>query len=686
MKSLELISRVKSGDKSVLKKEKWLMYLYLTNEKRVNLERIESISEISENSVLNYVEKTLQILDSIDCNGNIKGFVEEVLKWSEVSKCGLPNIRKQWKSNGYNLFVHNVGSSQIYSKEIANVSERKKIILTLIETHGLIGQFLRGEVNFSENIPLKTLINDCVISQSELSEILLVLNECIIRGVLEHLWEKVEKDIQLMIENVVNGNFDKEYSTMERISKLRAGSISNGEDLELETQKCLSKNILDAFNYIFSTAYLWYVESALGQFSFEEFVKIFMIVYKLSEHLNIKHISFEKIMLDLYYDYNGRKAVNLYKKRIIEKYLLNMSIDDILNNNIPKNEHVRYCVDDMSSSKDTLSFFFKFSRAGQKLIEFCEEAEKSSSIYERGVILLYDLFGFRKDAYDRFNNEQSYLEKMNGSIDYKSIILDYIVGKDIVDVGPGGGALMDMISSKMPNKNIVGIDISENVISDLKMRKKRENREWDVLKGDVMNLKEYVEKESLDTIIFSSIIHELFSYIVYEGMNFNHNTIKVVLKNSFDCLRKGGRIIIRDGIMTEPNEQKRIIEFKDHDGLKFLERYSKDFKGREIKYNLIKDNFVEMNVNDCMEFLYTYTWGEDSYVHEVNEQFGYFTPSEYRNFVMDVLGSDAKIVEFKHFLQDGYEEYLLKKINLFDENYNKVKLPESTVLLVIEKV
>lgn len=686
MKSLELINRIKAGDKNVLKKEKWLMYLYLTNEKKVNLERIESISEISENSVLNYVEKTLQILDSIDCNDNIKGFVEEVLKWSEVSKCGLPHIRKQWEAKGYNLFVHNIGSAQIYSQWITNISDKEKIILTLIETHGLIGQFLRGEVNFSENMTLNSLINDGLISKSELYEILLVLNECIIKAVSEDLWNKIKGSIQSMIDNIVNGNFNKEYSTVERIAKLRTCSISNGEDFEAEIQKCVDNNILNILKYIFSTAYLWYVESALGQFSFEEFIKIFMIVYKLSEQLNIKHISFEKLMIDLYYDYNGRKAVNFYKKRIIEKYLLSMSIDDILKNNIPENEHVKYCIEDMSSNQDTLSFFFKFSRAGQKLIEFCEEAEKSSSIYERGVILLYDLFGFRKDAYDRFNNEQSYLATMNSSIDHKSIILDYIVGKDILDVGPGGGALMDMIASNMPNKNIVGIDISENVISDLKMKKKRESREWNVLKGDVMDLKEYVAKESLDTIIFSSIIHELFSYIVYEGVNFNHNTIKVVLKNAFDCLRKGGRIIIRDGIMTEPKEQKRIIEFKDHDGLKFLERYSKDFKGREIKYNLIKDNFVEMNVNDCMEFLYTYTWGEDSYVHEVNEQFGYFTPSEYRNFVIDVLGLEAEIVGFKHFLQDGYEEHLLKKINLFDGNYNKVKLPESTILLVIEKI
>ncbi|MDI5788952.1 hypothetical protein PO124_12605 [Bacillus licheniformis] len=28
-------------------------------------------------------------------------------------------------------------------------------------------------------------------------------------------------------------------------------------------------------------------------------------------------------------------------------------------------------------------------------------------------------------------------------------------------------------------------------------------------------------------------------------------------------------------------------------------------------------------MNDAMEFLYTYTWGEEAYPHEVQEQFGY---------------------------------------------------------------
>ena len=91
-----------------------------------------------------------------------------------------------------------------------------------------------------------------------------------------------------------------------------------------------------------------------------------------------------------------------------------------------------------------------------------------------------------------------------------------------------------------------------------------------------------------------------------------------------------------------------------------------------------------MDVNDAMEFLYTYTWGENSYPLEVQEQFGYFTPKEYEQFVYDNL-EGAKIIFSSHFLQEGYEEHLLPKISLYDENYNTVRLPDSTFILIIEK-
>ncbi len=119
--------------------------------------------------------------------------------------------------------------------------------------------------------------------------------------------------------------------------------------------------------------------------------------------------------------------------------------------------------------------------------------------------------------------------------------------------------------------------------------------------------------------------------------------------------------------------------------MQFLGRYAKDFKGREIEYTVIGRNEVFMPVNDAMEFLYTYTWGEKSYVHEVNEQFGYFTPSGFKEFIASILGDIAKIVEFKHFLQEGYTIALSQKVEFFDENRNPVRLPDSTCIVVIEK-
>ncbi|MNP43393.1 hypothetical protein D3C76_1372100 [compost metagenome] len=86
-----------------------------------------------------------------------------------------------------------------------------------------------------------------------------------------------------------------------------------------------------------------------------------------------------------------------------------------------------------------------------------------------------------------------------------------------------------------------------------------------------------------------------------------------------------------------------------------------------------------------MEFLYTYTWGEEAYVHEIQEQFGYFTPSQFHSFIKEVLGEDVTILISKHFLQEGYTEALSHRVTLLDEQGNPVPFPDSTCLYVIEK-
>ena len=275
----------------------------------------------------------------------------------------------------------------------------------------------------------------------------------------------------------------------------------------------------------------------------------------------------------------------------------NLTLEDILKNNISPNPHISHKI---VTTNNTIEFNFEFSIEAQKLIEFCEVALTSDVLYQKATYMLYDLFGFRRDAYDRFYNELNYLNTMNSGKNEKAIILDYIVGRKVLDVGPGGGVLLDLIESTGKDYDILGIDLSQNVIDKLNEKKKEENHKWNIVKGDALNLTKYFDKDSIDTIIYSSIIHELYSYIEFNGKKFNKETIKKSLKESYDILKAGGRIIIRDGIMSSPVTDYRLIEFKDVSDIDILKRYCEDFKGRKVTFEQVNENTVKMLVNDAM--------------------------------------------------------------------------------------
>ncbi|MDA7026398.1 hypothetical protein PJ311_07175 [Bacillus sp. CLL-7-23] len=137
--------------------------------------------------------------------------------------------------------------------------------------------------------------------------------------------------------------------------------------------------------------------------------------------------------------------------------------------------------------------------------------------------------------------------------------------------------------------------------------------------------------------------------------------------------------------MTESKKETRRIRFKDSSGMDFFKRYLHDFKGRKIQVLGIEKDAVTLYINDAMEFLYTYTWGEEAYPHEVQEQFGFFTPSEFRASIEKELGDCANILVFEHYLQEGYEEHLSPKVEITDHNGKSVSLPDSTCFIVIEK-
>ena len=670
IKSLKMITNYKN-----YKDELWLNYLYNTKEKNYNILNVKSIKEINKHSVLNYVKKTLEILNDINnreiLDKEILYLVEETLKWSEVAKTGSKKDRKRWLEKKYDLFCHNIGSSEIYNETNDNI-----IVSTLIKTHGLIGQYIKGEVNFSKNLSLYELIKNNNISKENLRKVLQVLNRCIIEAVSKDLYIEIEGFVNEIIEDILNNKNSKKFDFKIKLQRLNRNLSQNDIDYINKLDLIYTTKIQN----LFDNFELWYYDGVLKEFNICDQIKILLYINE-NKPTNTEYLTFESFMHNMYLDYKNKREINIYKKRIIENFLKNISLEDIVNHNINPNPHIDFNIKKINK---TLIFNFKFSIQAKKLIEFCEVACISNSLYQKATYMLYDLFGFRKDAYDRFYNEIDYLNTMNNSLNQKAIILDYIVGNSVLDVGPGGGALLDLIEKKIPNSDIKGIDLSENVINELTKKKLKEGHMWNIIKGDALNLTKYFANNSIDTIIFSSIIHELYSYILYNGKKFNKDTIKVALKEAYSILSINGRIIIRDGIMSSPVNSYRIIEFNDKEDIKKLDRYINDFKGRKITYEKIGDNKVKMLINDAMEFLYTYTWGEESYPLEVQEQFGYFTLDEYITFIKENL-PNAKIIESKSYLQKGYEENLLPKINFYDEDMNVVSLPDSTSIIVIEK-
>lgn len=664
----------------------WLKYLVETDNIYVNAERVDSMVNISGRETIEYVMRTLDILDE-DKKGNalphVNGkqedrlpedkvtgdelpllndqeyeIIQEVLKWSEVAKGGTSKERKEWLRKGYLLDIHNEGSAEIYREAGQDTGKVDELIYLLIKTHGLIGQAIRGEVPVANNRILREALS--MLEPDSIHRILKVLNHCIIAAVDPAIWDVVKEEVCACIDRILQGD-DTEYSAEYRLGRLLPDAKPDEEDLAFFEQK------------VFPGHELWYFSSALASFDMKQIVKILDKAMQSQAIEEIRHINFKPLADSLYYDYEGRKHINVYKKRIIEKYLRDDSIQ-----NVELTAEVVH---------NTLYIDFKFTRVCEKLIDFCVEAERCGMLtYEKSIVVLYDMFGFRKDAFDRLNNEDKYLSTMNDTAaSTKNTIIEYVVGDRVADVGSGGGILLDKLEERYPDKQITGTDIASNVIDELNLKRQREGHHWNVC---VHNFVDGPMQEQQDSIIFSSILHEIYSYTEGPNGKFDLQSVYHALKNAYDSLRVGGRLIIRDGIRTDSRE-RRMLRFKSSYGYDFFENYCKDFQGlndlteAEKVISRNRDTLTVVgDVNFLREFLYTFTWGSESYAHEVQEQFGYMTIEEFRSFFESL---NMKIIRLDSFFEQGYQDNLSKYVDVLDENGAPVEYPDSNCILVVEK-
>lgn len=636
--------------------------------KNINPERLTSM-ENPNDSVLAYKKRTLDIFARILIEDSkydeLNHYISETLHWSEEAKLLSGEEREMFLRRGVNLDVHNEGSVDIY--KFYQMPDKKdfEIISRLILTHGYIGQFIRGEIPFSANEPLYEILENNLLTGDELRYVLTIINQCVIEAVSLDLWESIQREVYMIIDEICCGKRILDYTLRYKFAKLFGDEHVVKEEDEKLIEKIFKKH-------------LWYPTIALSCFGYGDIISFFKLIENEIE--DKKNVSFLRLAHNLNYDYEGKRKINVYKQRVIESYLRglrNGNMDPVLS------EHVKVKIDE--SAKDTVLIDFEFTKACDLLLQFCVESERSGLMsYQKNIATILDLFGFRRDAFDRLNNEEKYLATMNDvKNSTKMNILNNVVGKKIVDVGSGGGFMLDLLEERFPDADIIGTDISENVIEKLN-EKIAEGHKFRVMKHNFVN---GPLPEKVDTIIFSSILHEIYSYTEL-GVNkekFNICSVELALENAMASLNPGGHIIIRDGILLNDDETYKV-KFKKPDGEIFFKNYRHDFKGMKPKvaFPCKEEGVYYVNMNYLREFLFTYTWGNESYQAEVQEQFGYYTIDE---FISELKKIGMTVLSASQYTEQGYVKYLkdLVEIETKDGEKFPVQAIISTAFIVAAK-
>lgn len=228
-----------------------------------------------------------------------------------------------------------------------------------------------------------------------------------------------------------------------------------------------------------------------------------------------------------------------------------------------------------------------------------------------------------------------------------------IVEGRIVDEGCADAALFIPIARDFPDSDLIGIDITAEFLARAKERQRAGEFGKTYVHFHQRNILEPVfEPNAIQTTICNSTAHELWSY----GQQ--RETLVAYLAEKYRQTAPGGRIIIRDVVGVEDNQQKVLLHLTDADGsnedvetaapetlstrARFF-RFAKDFlRPRQSadainpvppiafqERELAGKHYVELRLKDAHEYLLhkDYT---DNWESEMHEEFGFWAYSDWQ--------------------------------------------------------
>ena len=680
----------------------------------------------------------------IDQRLHLAPVLRAALVFSDISKGGSPQRRSDWKSRfGMDLGIHNEASALFLQKtsllhryaEFRDSDVLQRLVILMVRRHGLIGQYVRGEIPASCIATVAGEIralgqalcealhfdacDECVRGVVRLYWLMNVLDTAAVHEALmtDDLYDRFER-VAVQLENAVCEKaafpvlpWDVDAETArghlaQRLAGLRGNAIAAGEspDSVCRALDLLDdERILNVYHALYSCS-LWYFEAATGRLSAESQLKALLFgIYAMCrnglegdkpchlDYIGIASSLSPKATHGHSVDEQTARSRANYRVRILDAIFASEDANKILDGTagIYRDSHI-FAVHGTKGGESSLSLQLTESEESDALITLLSIYERKSTVaFHSALKMLCDLYGLRKDDFDRLSNESQYLVTMNAAKHDKARMMRYLKPGRICEVGPGGGVVLDLLAAHFPDSEIIGLDASHQVVVSLEQRKKQTGARWNIIEGNAFDFLSYFEKESLHDVVFCSILHEIYSYIeADDGTRFHLESVERMLKSAFDALMPGGRILIRDGIM--PEHEPQLLTFLTDDAREFFDAFCREFKGRNIEYHWDGVDTVRIDSADAMEFMYTYTWGPESFPYEVREQYGIMTYPDYCRSVLDWLGPRARLIEIPAdealVLQPGYVTALQEKVRLRDASGKPAPFPPSNAILVIEKI
>ena len=627
------------------------------------------------------------------------------------------------------------------------------LVLALIESHGLTGQAVRGETPLSSFAPLVRWLRRDVpalaaaIGRPEVETRALALdafhlvNVCDTAGVREGLFgDALDAEmlgVEIRVADVASRGssldgveaelmhtegeawerlfpgkpLERDRARLaDRLGRLRSTRLAAGEPPDLIERAIagLKPETAARLVSLLGRVQLWYAEAATAALSPDAQLRVLAMGIAAAlrfangvapppspqspsrgeggaSALRPLHVSLLPLVDQLHAS-AGRAAP--YRVRVVEAMLEKLPVEALLDGALPGGALGTLEIS-LGGTLAAAVDFAESEEAGALFTLLAIYESKSSAAFHQTLKTLCDVYGLRKDEFDRLANETTYLAHMNSSRSDKARMLDWVKPGRIVEVGPGGGVVLDLLEERFPEAEIIGIDVSRLVVEALATRKTKENKRWKVVEADAFQLPAVLTDRKADTVVFCSVLHEIYSYV---DPKFHLEQVRDLLQSAWRALAPGGRIVIRDGVQPPPGE--RILRFVAPDAREFFDLFVKQFEGRVITFTPVPGHAdrVRLSAADAMTFLYIYCWGPASFPYEIREQYGVLPYEEYKARMSGWLsaGGEPAIAiplpaEHASYLQPGYETGLAGKIELFDGNGKPARLPDSNALWVFEK-